>query len=80
MSGLQSGLIQTRLLLGIGKECTLIAVVMLEIAIRKNGRLLALCYGVPSKRKMILKLHDLERSPTDNPITNKVLSIALFAA
>ncbi len=51
-----------------------------DLALHQNGKLQALCYGVPSRGKYILKLHALERSPINNPIRGKVLSIVLFAA
>ena len=51
-----------------------------DLALHQEGKLQALCYGVPSPGKYILKLHALERSPIENPIRGKVLSIVLFAA
>jgi hypothetical protein len=51
-----------------------------DVAIRAQGKLCALCYGVPSRRKLILKLHALSRLPNDNPLGGKILSMVLFAA
>lgn len=51
-----------------------------DVAIRAQGKLSALCYGVPSKRKLILKLHALSRLPDNNPLRGRVLSMVLFAA
>ncbi|WP_020404973.1 hypothetical protein [Hahella ganghwensis] len=51
-----------------------------DIAIKHAGQLVALCYGVPSHRKMILKLHALERSPLTSQLNGMVLEIMLFAA
>jgi hypothetical protein len=51
-----------------------------DVAVSAQGKLCALCYGVPSRKKLILKLHALSRLPIHNPLEGKVLSIVLFAA
>jgi hypothetical protein len=51
-----------------------------DAALDVNGKLCALCYGVPSRRKLILKLHAIARLPENNPLEGKVLTIMLFAA
>jgi hypothetical protein len=51
-----------------------------DIAVRSQGKLCALCYGVPSRGKLILKLHALSRLPNNNPLSGNILSIVLFAA
>lgn len=51
-----------------------------DIAVRAHGKLCALCYGVPSRGKLILKLHALSRMPNDNPLKGNILSMVLFAA
>jgi hypothetical protein len=51
-----------------------------EIAVRANGKLCALCYGVPSRNKLILKLHALSRLPNNNPLSGNILSMILFSA
>ena len=51
-----------------------------DIAIKAKGELLLLCYGVPNKSKLILKLHAIERSPCKNELRNKSVDIALYAA
>lgn len=51
-----------------------------DTALFAQGKLCALCYGVPSRGKLILKLHALSRAPRDNPLAGKILSIMLFAA
>lgn len=51
-----------------------------DLALKQGNRLLALCYGVPSKRKFILKLHAIERTPINNPLNGRILEIVLFAA
>lgn len=51
-----------------------------DCAVFTGGRLTALCYGVPSRGKLILKLHAIERAPLNNPLEGKALSILLFAA
>jgi len=51
-----------------------------DIAIRKSGSLLGLCYGMMEQNRLTLKLHALEGSPVNNPLAGKILNIALFAA
>lgn len=51
-----------------------------DIAVRAHGKLCALCYGVPSRRKLVLKLHALSRLPNNNPLRGNILSMVLFAA
>ena len=51
-----------------------------DIALIANGEPVALCYGVPSKKKVLLKLHTLGRKPYGNPLAGHVLDIVLFAA
>lgn len=51
-----------------------------DLALYQGGRLLALCYGVPSQKKLILKLHALERAPGANALSGRVVSVVLFAA
>jgi hypothetical protein len=52
----------------------------LDLAVRCGGRLQVLCLGVPSRRKLILKLHALDRAPIDNPLAGQAFRIVLFAA
>jgi hypothetical protein len=49
-------------------------------AIHVGGRLCTLCYGVPNKSRLILKLHALSRAPLDNPIQRSCFRVALFSA
>lgn len=51
-----------------------------DVAIRAHGKLCALCYGVPSRQKLVLKLHALSRLPNANPLAGNILSIVLFSA
>ncbi len=51
-----------------------------EVAIVAMGEPVALCYGKPSKNKVILKIHTLARSPLNNPLAGNVIEIILFAA
>jgi hypothetical protein len=51
-----------------------------DLAVKANGRLQLLCYGVPSRAKLILKLHAIERHPVSNPLSGKIIDLALFAA
>jgi len=51
-----------------------------DLALHQGGRLLALCYGVPSRNKLTLKLHALERAPGGNPLSGRVVSMIFFAA
>ena len=51
-----------------------------DLAVRSRGNLCALCYGVPSRGKLILKLHALSRRPQNNPLSGNVLSMVLFSA
>lgn len=51
-----------------------------DVALSMGGVLSALCYGVPSRRKLSLKLHAISRKPDNNPLQGKILTIILFAA
>lgn len=51
-----------------------------DVSLSRNGILSAICYGVPTKGKLILKLHAISRKPDNNPLQGKVLTIILFAA
>lgn len=51
-----------------------------DIALHSAGQLWALCYGMPTKRKLTLKLHTLARNPVNNPLAGRILEIVLFAA
>jgi len=51
-----------------------------DLAFKVNGKLCALCYGVPTRTKMVLKIHALERKPENNPLQGKILTMILFAA
>lgn len=51
-----------------------------DLAVCANGNLQALCYGMPTKRKLTLKLHTLSRNPLNNPLTGEILKIVLSAA
>ncbi len=51
-----------------------------DLAVCSNGELAALCYGRPSKNKILLKIHCVARKPFNNPLTGKILDIVLFAA
>lgn len=51
-----------------------------DIALCTGGQLWALCYGMPTKRKLTLKLHTLARNPASNPLAGRILEIVLFAS
>ncbi|WP_338847281.1 hypothetical protein V8J88_01000 [Massilia sp. W12] len=51
-----------------------------DAALFSGGCLCALCYGVPTKKKLSLKIHLLARNPLDNPLSGHTLTIILFAA
>lgn len=51
-----------------------------DTALVMNGQLCALCYGIPTKTKLTLKIHAISRNPLNNPLEGKVLEIVLFAA
>ncbi len=51
-----------------------------DIALVANGNLIALCYGIPSKHKVFLKIHTVARKPDNNPLAGEVLNIVFFAA
>jgi hypothetical protein len=51
-----------------------------DVAIKSGGVLRGLCYGIPSRRRLVLKLHALSRAPHANPLQGHVFRIALFAA
>ena len=49
-------------------------------AIRVDGKLCGLCYGIPNRSKLILKLHAITGSPMDTPLRRSCFPVALFAA
>src|SRR5262245_35562190 len=49
-------------------------------AIRVRGKLCGLCYGVPNKSKLILRLHAITGAPVNNPLRRSCFPVALFAA
>jgi hypothetical protein len=49
-------------------------------AIRVGGKLCGLCYGVPNRSRLILKLHAITRAPVDNPLRRSCFRVALFGA
>ena len=51
-----------------------------DIAVKSAGQLQMLCYGVPSRKKLVLKVHAVERAPHQDGLRGKVLDITLFAA
>ena len=51
-----------------------------DIAVKIGAQLQLLCYGVPTRRKLVLKLHAIERSPLSHPLRGKVVDLALYAA
>jgi hypothetical protein len=51
-----------------------------DVAVYCGNTLCALCYGIPTKRKLILKLHLLQRMPSPNPLSGNTLNIVLYAA
>ena len=51
-----------------------------DLAIKLRGALQLLCYGVPSRRKLILKMHAIERSPKRYTLEEDAVEIALLAA
>lgn len=51
-----------------------------DMAVKKNGVLLGLCYGMMERNRLVLKLHALERSPEHNELAGKLLDITLYAA
>ena len=51
-----------------------------DLAIKLHGALQLLCYGVPSRRKLILKMHAIERSPKRYMLEEDAVEIALLAA
>ena len=51
-----------------------------DAALRSHGQLCALCYGIPSRKKLYLKLHALARAPHGNPLAGQVFRIMFFAA
>ncbi len=50
-----------------------------DMALVSGGNAVALCYGIPSKNKMILKIHTIARDPVANPLEGMVMEIILFA-
>jgi hypothetical protein len=51
-----------------------------DTAVLEHGRLLGLAYGVPSKSKLVLKLHTIEGKPSPNPLKGQIVPIILAAA
>ena len=51
-----------------------------DLAIKLHGVLQLLCYGVPSRRKLILKMHAIERSPVRYTLEEDAVEIALLGA
>lgn len=51
-----------------------------ELALCHAGKLVALCYGMPSKRKLLLKIHSLARNPNIDSLAGQIFPIVLFAA
>jgi len=51
-----------------------------DVALSMRGMLSAICYGVPTRGKLTLKLHAISRRPDNNPLQGKVLTIILFSA
>ena len=51
-----------------------------DAALIVNGGLCGLCYGVPTKEKITLRIHGISRKPTNNPIAGNVFRIMIFAA
>jgi hypothetical protein len=51
-----------------------------DLAFKVHGQICALCYGIPTRTKMVLKIHALERKPDNNPLQGKALTMILFAA
>ncbi len=51
-----------------------------DIALVSSGELVALCYGLPSKNKVILKIHTIARKPNENPLSGNVLNMLFYAA
>ncbi len=51
-----------------------------EVAVWLSGTLCALCYGVPTRNKLILKIHALGRAPSNNPLAGKITDIVLISA
>lgn len=50
-----------------------------ELALHHQGKLAGLCYGIPSRRKLILKLHALAGAP-DGTLKGLRLRMMLYAA
>lgn len=51
-----------------------------DIAVKIGGQLQLLCYGVPSRGRLFLKLHAIERAPHRHALRGRVIDIALYAA
>lgn len=51
-----------------------------DAALIANGKLCALCYGVPTSTKLTLKIHGIARNPVNNPLEGNVLEIMLYTA
>jgi len=51
-----------------------------DLAIRFGGRLLGLCYGLPSASRLILRIHAGGRAPLENPLRGSFFRVVLFAA
>lgn len=51
-----------------------------DVAVVAQGETVALCYGRPSREKMLLKIHTIARKPYGNPLAGQTLDIILYAA
>ncbi len=51
-----------------------------DAAVSVGGVLCALCYGIPTRAKLTLKIHTLARKPENNPLAGNVRRVMLFAA
>jgi hypothetical protein len=51
-----------------------------DVAVRVGGRLCGLCYGIPNKSRLVLRIHAVARAPTHNPLERSFFSLCLFAA
>lgn len=56
------------------------AIKRFDAAITVGGVLCALCYGIPTRAKLTLKIHTLARKPSNNPLGGQVRRMMLFAA
>lgn len=51
-----------------------------DLSLVVQGETVALCYGRPSREKLILKIHAIARRPYANPLAGRILDIILYAA